>query len=239
MCVDFICIVSWCHAITCCLVWCYLILFTAIRLCLIWFEWFKLIQCWFLWIQFDSLWFISMWVDLIQVGSIKCMLIHFDLIWCVSVWFDLISFAFVQLDAIWFVLIWLGSLLVRLHLLGRVIAFGFLAWPCLRVLETGLKFDDFSRKLSELGSRLDFGSRGWAQDRLCRRTTTLINGHSIWYCLKSRPCGPGPIPELHRHGFRRVWMGSRGAIWSDFGAEFSPLSSIIATCIGFVRPSRL
>jgi hypothetical protein len=58
----------------------------------------------------------------------------------------------------------------------------------------------FSRKLSELGSRLDFGVQGLAA---ASGLPPLLDARKRAFRLilsEVRPCAAGPVSEVHRHG---------------------------------------
>ena len=98
----------------------------------------------------------------------------------------------------------------------------------------------FSRKLSELGSRLDFGVQGLGTLLTAAvDPAELLNGHSVREGVKFGLADPAVSQSSSDKVFRRVRRGFRSVIWSDFGADFSPLSSRILTFLNLFRPFRL
>ena len=99
---------------------------------------------------------------------------------------------------------------------------------------------DFSRKLSELGSRLDFGVQGLGTLLTAAvDPAELLNGHSVREGVKFGLADPAVSQSSSDKVFRRVRRGFRSVIWSDFGADISFLSSRILTFLNLFRPFRL
>ena len=96
-----------------------------------------------------------------------------------------------------------------------------------------LAFYCFSRKLSELGSRLGFGVQGLGA------LLTAAVSHSVREGVKFGLADPAVSQSSGDKVFRRVRTGFRSVIWSDFGADFSFFSSRILTFLNLFRPFRL